>query len=120
VRVGLRLPVVQSRGRLLNGDDVFVWISKRKNLVGWTYSYNPSCILLRRFKSLIAGTGRPCTNVRIATNTHIKCYIDRDSMLVGSFNLTEPTIQDLCVEIKDQSLIAHMRIQFRKHWNILK
>jgi hypothetical protein len=40
-------------------------------------------------------------------------------MLIGSFNLTAPTIEDLCVEVADQSLIAFMRIQFRKHWKAL-
>jgi hypothetical protein len=120
IRVGQRLPAIKLKGRLLDADGAFLWIYRRKDLIGWTYSYNPRCVLLKRFKYLIACVGIPSSNVRIAGNIHVKCYIDKKSMLIGSFNLTEPTIQDLCVEVTDQSLVAHMRIQFRKHWDLLK
>jgi hypothetical protein len=120
VIVGRRLPELKVKGKLLDSDATFMWIYRRKDLVGWTYSFNPNTPLLKRFKQLIAGTGAPCANVRIACNTHIKCYIDRKSMLIGSFNLTGPSILDLCIEVTDPSLVATMRIQFRKHWNLLK
>jgi hypothetical protein len=119
VRVGQRLPPFKVKGKLLDGDGAFLWIHRRKDLIGWTYSFNPKCVLLKRFKYLIACVGAPCSNVRIAGNIHVKCYIDQRSMLIGSFNLTNPTIQDLCIEVTDQSLVAHMRIQFRKHWKLL-
>ena len=121
-RLNLQLPELQTSGRLLNGMQTFSWIYDRKNLVGWTYSYNPAFILVTRFKQLIACVGLPRSNVRLAGNTHIKCYIDKkeQKMVIGSFNLTEPTINDLCIEITDRALVNHMRLQFSKHWKLLQ
>jgi len=117
VRLGRQLPPLETRGKLLNGEETFLWIYKRRDLVGWTYSVRRPLAL--RFKQLIAYVGEPAPNIKFAQNVHMKCYIDKKSMLIGSFNLTAPTIEDLCVEITDQSLVAFMRIQFRKHWKAL-
>jgi hypothetical protein len=118
LRVGITLPPLASRGILLNGHDSDRWIRKRKDLIGWTFSFHVE--YLRYFKQLIVGVSLvPSAKLKVARNNHTKCYIDKREMLIGSFNLSHPTIEDLCVVIKDPSLIAHMRIQFRKHWKTL-
>ena len=118
VQLGAILPEFCSRGVLLNGYDSDRWIRKRKDLIGWTFSFNVE--YLTYFKQLIVGISLvPSNKIKVARNNHTKCYIDKKEMLVGSFNLSRPTIEDLCIKVTVQSLIAFMRIQFRKHWKAL-
>jgi hypothetical protein len=120
VRLRVAVPPIPSKGKLLNGENSLDWIIERKHLVGWTYNFNVSCRAWQSFDRLISCQGRASKNVRIANNTHIKCYIGRDSMLIGSFNLTFPTVQDLCIEVKDFVLINYMRRMFNQHWKALE
>ncbi len=118
VRLGTRIPPIRSKGKLLNADDSYMWILRRKHLVGWTFSITK--VHVKSFDRLIAGCGlQPFPNVKYAGNVHLKCYIDKKEMLIGSYNLTSPTIEDLCVLVTDITSINHMRIQFNKHWRTL-
>lgn len=121
-RVKLRttLSSIPSKGKLLNADDCYDWIFNRGKLVGWTYNFNRMCCLWQHFDKLISCLGQPAKQVRIANNTHIKCYISKDSMLIGSFNLTQATVQDFCIEVKDIVLCNYMRRMFNKHWKELE
>jgi len=119
VRTGLLAPEIKSKGSLLNGDDSYAWLMKREGLIGWTYSFNPYAIVLLHFAKLISCQGRAQKNVKIASNTHLKCYIHKYQMLIGSFNLTYPTIEDLSVLVTDKILINHMHNQFTQHWKRL-
>jgi hypothetical protein len=120
VRLRTSVPDIQSKGRLLNAIDCHVWILKRKHLIGWTYNFNRMSRLWQCFDRLISCQGSPAKQVRIANNTHIKCYIGKDSMLIGSFNLTFPTVQDLCIEVRDIALCNYMRRMFNQHWKALE
>ena len=120
VKLNVALPFIQSKGKLLNADSSYLWLLRHKKLIGWTYNYNWGCQAIRNFDKLIACQGRPSKTVRIANNTHIKCYISKDSMLIGSFNLTYPTVQDLCLEVTDVVLRNYMRRMFNQHWKALE
>lgn len=120
VRLNVALSLIPSKGRLLNGDASFNWIFARKNLIGWTYNFNASCVLWKRFDRLISCQGRASQRIRIAGNTHMKCYIDKKSMLVTSFNLTYSTINDMGIEVIDIVLCNYMRRMFNKHWKELE
>lgn len=120
VRVNRALSEFSSKGRLLNGLDCYTWVLRRKHLVGWTYNFNRLCTLWQRFDRLISCQGVPSHRIRIANNTHMKCYIDRKSMLVTSFNLTHATVNDLGIEVTDVTLCNYMRRLFNKHWKELE
>lgn len=120
VRLAQSLSDFASKGKLLNGVDCFIWINRRKHLVGWTYNFNVFCNLYRHFDKLISCQGRPSKSIRIANNTHMKCYIDKKSMLVTSFNLSHATVNDLGIEVIDIALCNYMRRQFNKHWKELE
>ena len=118
VQLGGALPPFTSRGILLNSYDSDCWIRERRDLIGWTFSFNVEYLTF--FKQLIVGISLvPSNKIKVACGNHTKCYIHKKEMLVGSFNLSRPTIEDICVVVKDQSLVAFMRIQFRKHWKAL-
>jgi hypothetical protein len=120
VKLRFGLSEFKSKGYLLNATDSYEWIHTRENLIGWTYNFNRLCSLWQHFDKLISCQGVPAKQVRIANNTHMKCYIHKRSMLVTSFNLTFPTINDLGVEIKDVALCNYMKILFNKHWKELE
>ena len=120
VKLRTTLSQLSSKGKLLNADACYLWLLRRKNLVGWTYNYNWSCQAVRNFDKLIACQGKSSRTIRIANNTHIKCYIGKDTMLLGSFNLTYPTVQDFCIEVTDIVLRNYMRRMFNKHWKELE
>jgi hypothetical protein len=120
VKLRTALPLIATKGKLLNADDCYDWIFNRSKLIGWTYNFNRMCCLWQHFEKLISCQGQPAKQVRIANNTHIKCYIGKDSMLVGSFNLTQATVQDLCIEVKDIVLLNYMRRMFNQHWKALE
>lgn len=123
-----RLTKLQSFGPLLNARDSFGWLHENKGFVGWTYTINPKVwtflqptrLIADRVKDLAEHNGKVYNSrIRVATCCHIKCYISKTSMLIGSFNLTAPTIEDLCVLVKDKKQIVHMRKTFDCHWKAL-
>lgn len=120
VRLNYGLSEFDSKGKLLNGRDCCIWVRDRRHLVGWTYNFNIHYGLYQSFDRLISCQGRPSKRIRIANNTHMKCYIDSKSMLVTSFNLTHPTVNDLGVEIQDIVLCNYMKRIFNKHWKELE
>lgn len=120
VKVGISLSTIPSKGRMLNGVDSFNWIIWREKLVGWTYNYNWSTGVLSHFDRLISCRGREDRRVRLANNTHMKCYIGKKSMLITSFNLTYPTVNDMGMEVLDVALCNYMRRMFNKHWKELE
>src|SRR6266496_1576267 len=109
VRLNTFLSPFPSKGHLLNADECYLWIRNRKRLIGWTYNFNIHCPLIKCFTRLISCQGQPSSTVRIANNTHIKCYIDKKSMLITSFNLTYPTVLDLGIVVSDIVLNNYMR-----------
>jgi hypothetical protein len=119
VRLGRHLTIVPSQKNLLNGEDCYMWLLRHKNLIGWTYNYNPHCGLTVLFDRLITCKGEPRNNIRIAENTHMKCYIHKCTMLVTSFNLSYPTVLDMGYVVTDMKAVAHMKMQFDKHWEQL-
>ena len=124
-----RLTELLSFGSLLNATDSFAWLMENSGFVGWTYTINPKVwSLVQPSKLIIDRPGILAdekndkvynSRIRVATCCHIKCYIGEKEMLVGSFNLTAPTIEDLCVVIKDKKQISHMRKTFTQHWKAL-
>ena len=114
-----RVSSIQSKGILLTGGEAYDWLKKRRNLKGWTYNYNEYCPLFHSFKQIITCKGKRHPKVKFADNVHLKCYMDLKVMIVGSFNLVYPTIEDLCVLIEQPGLVSFMRLQFRTHWNSL-
>src|SRR6266536_1255191 len=101
VKLKPSLSWLESKGRLLNADACYIWIRRHDKLVGWTYNYNPSSCLIDYFARLISCLGPASKKVRIANNIHMKCYINKESMLVTSFNLSYPTVQDMGIEVFD-------------------
>lgn len=94
------------------------WITERKNLIGWTYSYDER--YFRHFKRLIVGIGKTARpNVKYAGNIHQKCYIDKKEMLVSSCNLVAPTIQNVSFVVREPIYLNHMRILFNHQWKAL-
>lgn len=120
VKLQTSISQFKSKGRLLNALDCCRWIRDKRNLVGWTYNYNPSYGLCECFTRLISCQGRPSKRIRIANNTHMKCYISDKSMIITSFNLSAPTINDLGIEIKDVTYLNYMKTLFNKHWKELE
>ena len=118
VRLGTKALYFQSKGDLLNCYDSIQWITKRRNLIGWTYSFDHE--YLHHFKRLIVGLStRTFPQVKCAANVHQKIYIDKKEMLVSSANLVAPTIQNVSIIVRDPILINYMRILFNKQWRIL-
>lgn len=120
IKLGNYIPPLRSSKSLLNGEDSYLWIKEHKPLVGWTYDYNPHAILIESFERLISCKGLARKNVRIANNVHVKCYIHTNVMLIGSFNLTFPTIVDLCYLVTDKKAVDFYREQFEEHWKHLE
>lgn len=119
VIIGNLLPAFKSSGNLLNAENTFQWVMKRNDLLGWTYTIQPG--ICCRFRRLITGRPLDCVlaNVRTATNCHIKCYIAKDSAVLGSFNLTLPTILDLSILITNRTQLKALRELHRSHWAAL-
>lgn len=116
-----RLPELSSFGNLLNAKDSFAWLHENPGFSGWTYSLNPRVWTLLQPKQLIVDryTDPANSRIRVASACHIKCYFTDSTMLIGSFNLTAPTIEDLSVLVKDRKAVAHMKKQFKLHWKYL-
>jgi hypothetical protein len=93
------------------------WVCTRRNLIGWTYSYDPT--FLKHFKRLIVGTHTTASNAKFAANIHQKVYIDKKEMLISSANLVGPTIQNVSFIIRDPVYINYMRILHNKQWKVL-
>lgn len=119
VRLGTYLPSIPTCKNLLNGDDCYLWLLRHKNLIGWTYNYNPHCGLTALFDRLITCKGAARDNIRVAENTHIKCYIHKNTMLITSFNLSYPTVHDMGYIVMDVKAVSHMKLHFDIHWNKL-
>lgn len=118
VRLGGAAPYFQSKLDLLNCYDTIEWITTRRNLVGWTYSFAPK--YLTHFSRLIVGQGTiPYKQVKYASNVHQKCYIDKKEMLISSANLVDPTIQNVSFITRNPILINYMKILFNKQWRYL-
>ena len=118
VRLGGAAPYLQSKLDLLNGYDSMEWVSSRRNLVGWTYSYDIDYI--KHFSRLIVGCkGITAKHIKFASNIHQKVYIDKKEMLVSSANLVAPTIQNASIIIRNPILINHMKITFNRQWRYL-
>jgi hypothetical protein len=120
IRMGRPALEFSSKGDLLNCYDSCQWILRRYNLIGWTYSFDVE--YTGHFKRLICGSGRVdgnVTHVKYAPNIHQKVYVDKKEMLISSANLVAPTIQNVSVVIRDQTLINYMRILFNKQWRYL-
>lgn len=113
--------LITPRG-ILTAEQCHMWLSVQSSLIGWTYSCNPLALRLYKFTKLICGVPYNWfpDHVRYACNTHIKCYIGPKAMLIGSYNLTAPTIQDCAVIVTDKKSIAAMKTQFSLHWKALK
>lgn len=120
LRLRIGLSVIPSKDKLLNADACYEWIFNRDHLIGWTYNFNASCPLWRRFDKLISCQGRPSQSIRIANNTHMKCYLSLTSMLITSFNLTYPTVNDMGIETSNIIYVNYMRRMFNKHWKELE
>lgn len=127
VRVGFpRLLELRSFRTILNATDTVGWLDlHRDDFVGWTYSVTEAAIRMFKPKKLIIGnitTVLPAyywDRVKLASHCHIKCYIGPDEMLVGSFNLTAPSIEDMMVRVTDKVTVREVRGQFNKHWKAL-
>lgn len=89
----------------------------RRQLIGWTYSYDP--VFLKHFKRLIVGTPTSASNAKFAGNCHQKIYIDKKELLVSSMNLVAPTIQNVSFIIREPVYINYMTILFNKQWKAL-
>lgn len=116
-----RLKELQSYGRLLNAKDSLGWLMDNRGFIGWTYTVNLKLWSLLQPKQLIVDRCEKLYNskIRVASCCHIKCYMSEYEMLIGSFNLTAPTIEDLCVFIQDKHEVSHMRKVFKQHWKAL-
>lgn len=118
VRLGGAVPHFDSKLDLLNCYDTMRWIESRRNLVGWTFSYDAK--YLGHFSRLIAGVGMaPHRNVKHSPNVHQKVYIDKKEMLVSSANLVYPSIQNASIIIRNPILINYMKITFNRQWRYL-
>lgn len=120
-----RMERLESFGHLLDARDCDLWLRSQVALIGWTYSLNPVSLYLYDFRRVISGRviEKPhgCgTQIRFTCNNHIKCYITKSEMLIGSYNLSAPTIEDCAVRITSKAEIKHMRTQFERHWKSLK
>jgi hypothetical protein len=116
--LGGAAPYFQSKLDLLNGYDSMEWVSSRKNLVGWTYSYDIDYV--KHFSRLIVGCkGATHKSIKFASNIHQKCYIDKKEMLVSSANLVAPTIQNVSFITRNPILINYMKITFNRQWRFL-
>ena len=87
VKLGTYLTVVPTYKNLLNGEDCYLWLLRHKNLIGWTYNYNPHCGLIALFDRLITCKGDAKSNIRIAHNVHIKCYVHKSYNASHEFQL---------------------------------
>jgi len=123
-----RLLELQSFGPLLNAKDAFDWLHGHPGFVGWTYTINakvwtllqPAKLIVDRAKDLVEPNGKIYNSrIRSATCCHIKCYLDKTWMLIGSLNLVAPTLEDFCVLIKDKKQIAFQLKQFNRCWKVL-
>jgi hypothetical protein len=121
VELGVQLPPFESFNTIYNSTDCMLWCHGQNAISGWTYTFNPNVLRWARISKLIVGnfSGYKSKHVRYATHCHIKCYIGDSAALIGSFNLTQPTIEDMAVFIKDKKLLAHLRKQHKLHWNAL-
>lgn len=123
VLVGKAVPDFRSLGIVYNSNDCVAWLKQQKSLIGWTYSFTPYGLSLYNFTRLIAGVcnGQHVNScrVRYANNIHAKCYLSDKSALIGSFNLTAPTIQDLAVVIVHKQTLQHLRREFNRQWKAL-
>lgn len=118
VRLGGAAPHFQSKLDLLNCYDTMQWVTERRNLIGWTYSFDPEYV--KHFSRLIAGLGKqPFKQVKYASNVHQKCYIDKKEMLISSANLVQPTIQNVSFITRNPILINYMKILFNRQWRYL-
>ena len=119
-KVGGWCPCFHGNKTILTAEDCHRWLMDQLDLIGWTYTVRACVVRQYSFKRLIANkTDQPISIVRLATNIHAKVYLTEKEMLIGSFNLTRPEIEDIAVLIKDQTQIKFMRNQFEKHWKAL-
>lgn len=114
------LPVFKVAG-LLNKDECWAWLKEQAGIVGWTFCYNRAVFSQISVARLIVCVGQPDTPnwVRYASNCHMKIYVGKTQALVGSFNLTWPTIEDAGILITKQSQVRALRQTFNKHWKHL-
>jgi hypothetical protein len=118
VRLGGAAPHFESKLDLLNCYDTMYWIKSRRNLVGWTYSYDVDYV--KHFSRLIVGCkGASHKSIKFASNCHQKCYIDKKEMLISSANLVAPTIQNVSFITRNPILINYMKILFNRQWRYL-
>jgi phosphatidylserine/phosphatidylglycerophosphate/cardiolipin synthase-like enzyme len=122
VHVGQSMEGFKSFGPILNSIDSDDWLQNQKSLIGWTYSSSALSLNWMKFERLIVGrdfVSFSPTKIRCANNVHAKCYISKSSALLGSFNLTAPTVEDLCYLIKDKKIVEHLRKEFNRQWKAL-
>ena len=121
IKLGNFLPPIESTIGILCAEDTVDWLKAQRLLIGWTFTLNENFAILLDIDRLIVGQpyqgnlGR----IKLARGTHIKCYIGKHEMYIGSMNLTEPTIEDVGVIIPNKKQIAHMRKQFELCWKSL-